>query len=464
MRVIEGLIFIFNIIVTILFIVSGFEKIRWTKYIPLVTVVLLLVHFIIEKSRWQLYPLYLVTVLYLLMIILNKTSKAHPKKMIIAILVLLTFISVVLAYIFPVYEMPIPEGEFEIGTQSFDLRDPDRNAIYSSNLSDKRKIRIQFWYPAENIKGCKKVPWIRGGKIVATELAKEMKLPSFAFDQTTLIRSNSYEQAPISKKLKNYPVIILSHGWTGFTDIHADQAEELASRGYIVVGIDHTFGSQITVFNDGEVSHLNRNALPDAKSVPNFLEYANKLVTTYGGDVKLTLNELEKLNANDIGSSFYGKLDLSNIGLLGHSTGGGGDVSLALEDTRIKAIVGMDAWVEPIDKANIEKGLKVPTLFLRSEQWKVGANNKNLIHLIDKSTGPISLYQINGINHADFTMVYRYSPLTKYMKLSGKLDGGTSSSIQKDFIDNFFDQYLKDKQSIDINKIAKKWKQVKKIK
>jgi hypothetical protein len=47
---------------------------------------------------------------------------------------------------------------------------------------------------------------------------------------------------------------------------------------------------------------------------------------------------------------------MTRIGLLGHSTGGA-DVAVAINDIRIKALVGMDDWVEPIyDDDEIEKG------------------------------------------------------------------------------------------------------------
>lgn len=463
MRAFEGFIFIFNIMAVGLFIIKGYKKIKWAKYVPLFTIVFLIIHLIVEKPRWQLYPLYLVTVLCLFMVIFARRLNLQQQKVSIGILTFLIFVSVILAYIFPVYKMPIPNGEYKIGTQSFDLIDPERKAVYSSNINDKRKIKIQIWYPAETIQGYERVPWMREGKLLTQTLAREMKLPSFALDQTTLVMSNSYEKAPISEKQEKYPVIVISHGWTGFTNLHTDVAEELASNGYIVVGIDHTFGSQITVFNDGEVSYLNKEALPDGDTVPNFMEYANKLVTTYSGDISLTLDELEQYNDNEIIPGFKGKIDLSKIGLLGHSTGGGADVSLALEDTRIKAVLGMDAWVEPIDEKSIEKGLEIPALFLRSGQWEVGANNKNLLRLMDKSTAPISLYQINDTNHSDFTMVYRYSPLTKYMKLTGKLHGETASSIQKDFIQEFFDLNLKNSSDTNIDDLVKKWKEVEKI-
>lgn len=473
MRVLEGLMFLLSITFTILMINERFKKIKWSKYIPSVTFSVFIFHIIFEKIRWQLYPLYVVIIFYFVITILYMipiakikvaVSKAKIRKRIVVFSVIFIVISGALAFVFPVYKMPVPTGKYEIGTQSFDITDPERGAIYSGNLDNNRKIKIQVWYPAETTEGYERVAWIEDGKIVAEALAKDMGLPSFSLDQTALVVSNSYKNAPISDELDKYPVVIISHGWTGFRDLHADVAERLASNGYIVVGIDHTYGSEITVFNDGEVAYLNKDALPDRETTPDFLEYANKLVTTYASDVSLTLDELEKFNKGQVTESFKGKLDLSRIGLLGHSTGGGGDVSIAIEDVRIKAVVGMDAWVEPIYKTEIEKGLKVPSLFMRSEQWSVGENNENLLMLVNTSTGPISIYQINGMYHSDFSMVYMYSPLTKLVKLTGQLDGRTSSLIQKDFIQSFFDKNLKGDNSMNIDEIADKWEDVEKIK
>ncbi|MGH4124706.1 MAG: alpha/beta hydrolase family protein [Clostridium sp.] len=473
MRLLDGFIFLLNIIFTVLLIKGRFKKIKATKYIPLISFGFFIFDIIFQKLIWQLYPLYLITVIYFILTILYMTSilkieniSSRPKinKIIISIMILFIIISGISAYAFPVYKIPTPKGKYKIGTESFDITDPQIKAIYSNNLNNNRKIKIQIWYPAETVKDYKRVPWLEDGKVVAKALAVDMKLPSFALEHTALVMSNSFEKAPISNELEKYPIVIISHGWTGFRNLHTDVAEELASNGYIVIGIDHTYGSEVTVFNDGEIAYLNKKALPKKEVTPNFLEYADKLVNTYAGDVNLTLNELEKFNEGEVNSNFKGKFDLSRIGLLGHSTGGGADVSIALKDKRIKAIIGMDAWVEPINAVDIDKGLKIPALFLRSGEWEVGLNNKNLRSLIDKSSGPISLYQINDTTHLDFTMVYMYSPLTKYINITGKLDGRISSSIQKDFIQSFFDKNLKDNNSINISNVADKWKEVKKIK
>ncbi|MBU1019921.1 MAG: hypothetical protein KJ847_01795, partial [Firmicutes bacterium] len=269
--------------------------------------------------------------------------------------------------------------------------------------------------------------------------------------------------APINETYSEYPIVVISHGWRGFKNLHTDLAEELASLGYIVVGIDHTYGSVATVFSDDEIAYLNLDALPDRETTSNFLEYANTLVNTYAGDITLTLNELEKMNTGEVLSRFEGKLDLENIGLLGHSTGGGAGAAVAINDDRVKALFGMDSWVEPISDTEIAIGLDIPAIFLRSESWDTGPNNVNLMRLVMQNIDNTRLYQIKGTTHYDFSMAYMYSPLTKNLGMTGELEGDYLVSIFKSMIREFFDQTLKVDNNVGLIEISNPWDELLKL-
>jgi predicted dienelactone hydrolase len=268
-----------------------------------------------------------------------------------------------------------------------------------------------------------------------------MKLPDFLLTHLALVKSNSYENAELSGAQEKYPVIVISHGWTGFRNIHTNFAEMLASSGYVVVAIDHTYGSLATAFDNGETVYLNRDALPSGLPKDEYAKYSNNLVSTYAGDIITTINEIEKMNKED--KSFKNRFDLDKIGVMGHSTGGGGSVKAAMLDSRIKAVFGLDPWVEPVDSELIAKGLEVPAVFLRSEQWKDKPNNANLFALINNSKNDTQLYSIAGTIHNDFTIVNVISPILKYLKMSGSLDSKKSMDIQQDYVLSFFDKYLK---------------------
>ena len=468
MQIIEIIIFLLTISILGLLIKYKSIKKQYMSLLLGITLILFILHIVLESTRWQIYPLYIAMFLGIMMsiIFIFRFDEFQNKKIIrISILSIsgfLILLSVMSSFAFPVYGMPLPSGDFSIGTESFVLTDNDRLEVYG--VEGNRKIKIQVWYPAESTDGYDLVPWLEDGRVVAQALAKDFSLPSFILDHTELVMSNSYHEAPISEASETYPVVVISHGWRGFRNLHTDLAEELASLGYVVIGIDHTYGSVATVFSDEEIAYVNLDALPDRDTTSDFLRYANALVNTYAGDITLTLDELEKMNTGDVLSRFEGRLDLANIGLLGHSTGGGADVAVAINDDRIKALFGMDAWVEPIYDAEIEKGLDIPALFLRSQSWEVGPNNKNLLKLVDENLDNTRLYRIDKTTHYDFSMAYMYSPLTKHLGWTGELEGDYLVSILKSTMTDFFEQTLKVDNNVGLIIIDDIWDELRKIK
>jgi hypothetical protein len=464
MQILEMIIYILSIAMIVSIIVKKPIKTKYIIFSWESTVLLIIVHLFIIGTRWQLYTLYLavliIGVFIYFRIMHDVTLKNYIRRFLLISSIVLVVISSISMLTFPMYELPEPNGSFLIGTESFIIEDESRLELYSDKPNDFRKTKIQIWYPAETVEGYVQAPWLEDGQVVARGLSKDIGLPFFALDHTEDIMSNSYFNAPISNEYENYPVIVLSHGWRGFRNIHTDYAEELASFGYIVIGIDHSYGSVATVFED-EVIYLNPDALPERDTTPDFIEYANQLVNTYASDVMVTLDYLEEINDSNNPSRFSGKFDLDNIGLLGHSTGGGGDVVVALNDSRIDAVIGLDAWVEPIDQVEIVNGLTIPSLFLRSGSWETGENNENLLLLIENSTYDSEFYQIEGTTHYDFAMVYMYSPLTKYIGFSGSVESRYLVTILKSMITDFFDETLKNDPDSQID--AEEWEEVSEI-
>jgi len=460
-------VFIYLLSVLMMWILMSKKTIKKQFVIALlsVTILVIILHLVIDGTRWQLYTLYLAVLMIEIMIsiktIMNISLKKRIRIITNVVFSTLIVISFIAAIVFPIYEIPTPTGDYLIGTESFVIEDETRYELYGDDSTEFRKIKIQIWYPAESVDGYEQAPWLEDGAVVSRALSKDFGFPSFFLDQTADIMSNSYVGAPISNASANYPVIIISHGWRGFRNVHTDYAEELASQGYIVIGIDHTYGSVATFFSEDDIAYINRDALPPRETTPDFLDYANQLVYTYASDITTTLNYLEEINDSSNPSRFSELLDLEKIGLLGHSTGGGADVAIALNDDRIDAVMGLDAWVEPIDETEISKGLSIPSLFLRSGAWETRDNNANLYSLIENSTVPSNLYQIDGTTHFDFAMDYMYSPLTKYIGMSGTVQEEYLNSILKSLITDFFNETLRNDTSSEIN--SNEWEEVRNV-
>ena len=415
---------------------------------------LVLIQLILNPIRWQLFSLYgaigIVFILFGFRIFTITVFRPYQRRLSILVVMILLIVSGFSLFAFPIYDIPTPSGTYLIGTESYIIEDESRIELYSDEDNEFRKIKIQIWYPAETVEGYKRAPWLEDGVVVARALSVDTGLPFFVLDHAADIMSNSYIGAPISTEYDEYPIVIISHGWRGFKNLHTDFAEELASLGFIVVSIDHSYGSVATVFSEDDISYLNLDALPDRETNDDFLQYANQLVNTYADDVSTTLDYLETLN-DDSTSIFNGTLDLTSIGLLGHSTGGGGDVVVALNDDRIDSVIGLDAWVEPILDSEISKGLNIPSLFIRSGAWEIGFNNENLYSLVNQSSYTSEVYQIDGTTHYDFAMVYMYSPLTKYIGFTGDVESEYLTDILKSMITDFFEETLKDNPNSSID-------------
>ncbi len=291
MQVFECILLILIFLITLGFLFKIHTR-KTYKFICFIPFFIMIIHLVVENIKWTLYPLYFITCLYFLLgfiqLVIGYDIKRYKRWFNITFSLLI--LSIILNFIFPVYDMINPTGEYKIGTITYDLVDNERMEIYSEEENDYRKIKYQIWYPTDSTTGLKRQPWLEDGKKVSRGVSKMMGLPFFVLDQTAHIMSHSYQDALLSTKKDVYPVVIISHGWTGFRNLHTDISEKLASHGFIVVGIEHTYGSSATVFND-EVIYYNPDALPDRDTTPDFLDYANTLVNTYHQDIELVLNQ-----------------------------------------------------------------------------------------------------------------------------------------------------------------------------
>lgn len=294
--------------------------------------------------------------------------------------------------------------------------------------------------------------------IVGPAITQWIHMPSFLLDHAGLVRSNAYADTPVSEAEATYPVIIYSHGWGGFRNISADQFEALASHGYIVISIDHPYSGLITLFNDGRTVMNKRSLLPE-RGQPNFLSSAQTLVQVFSQDERFVMDKLTELNRGTGDPRFAGRMNLAQIGLFGHSTGGGAVVNTCAVDTRCKAGFGLDPWVEPVPDDIIAAGLAQPFVFMRSEEW-TGPTTKNdprLSQLYSHMRGPIQRLSVRGSRHYDFTLIGLLSPLAPALRLKGPIDGLRMLHLVDDHLVAFFDSTLKGDGDITMPQVRERY-------
>lgn len=404
MRILE----LFVLILSLLLFVGSYMKLhKWQLYSGSLLVLLGILTLIFEGLRYEV-----------LIILICLALSYIPYQPFLKVRRLFTIIIIgamfLLILAFPVYRMPTPTGTYDIGTKTYQVNDDSRNEIYGDQ-EGIRKFNFQIWYPFIKTDEQERAPWLLDQEVTSQALSRDFGFPGFLLNQTKFVTSHSYLDADFTEET-SYPVVIISHGWSGTKYLHSDLGENLASQGFIAVSIEHTYGSVASVI-DGEVIAKQNDALTGFADSTLNLASNTRLMMTYGLDIIATIDFLETLNSNE-NDIFYNHLNLDHIGAVGHSTGGGGMIYAALHDDRIQAIIGLDAWVEPIRDVLNEKTLSIPSLFLRSEAWEDGPNNDVLIPMLQNVTSETQLFRINGTTHYDFAMVYMYTSLAKTLGFS----------------------------------------------
>jgi predicted dienelactone hydrolase len=419
-------------------------RLRAIRFAPSIALVLTLLHFIIEGWRWQMIPLYVLTLLLTISSLIKIKVQADWPAVASYLTVILLAVSTALPVLLPVPAIPKPGGSMKVGTTIYELTDESRKEFYSGK-DEARSFMVQVWYPANPLPENKQAPWMSRADIYGPAISKFLKLPSFFLDHLALAKTPAYIDAPIADTSTPYPVILFSHGWDGFNAQNSGQMIQLASRGYIVAAVNHTYGAVATVFPDGRIAYNNPNALPEGAPDAEYEIAARKLVNQWSGDLAFTLDDLtagKHLNAK--------LMDFNRIGVYGHSTGGGAAIQFCGTDPRCKALLGMDPFMRPVSAAVLANGVSQPSFFMFSQGWTdlVDSKNNQLFNLffpnVSDSKGAIS---INGTKHYDFSDLPLLSPIAPQLGLKGPLNGQRVTKIVDAYLIDFFEMTLNGKSS-----------------
>ncbi len=453
MRLIEILLPIFLAIYFFWPLLGG-RRIPAVNILPTFGIVLLINHFSIEGWRWQMIPLYIISI-YTFLVTLpgflrhkgeEQTDAPRPGWLKMTGIAFLLVIATALPALLPVPAIPRPTGPFSVGTATYELIDPSRPELYSGR-EEPRRFMMQVWYPANPPADQKPALWMDSIAIFAPALADFINMPPWFLDHLAYARTNSYQNATPDSSAGPYPLLLFSHGWRGFKEQNTFQMQELASRGYVVVALQHTYGAILTVFPDGSVAPNNPSALPSGVSDEEYDAAARKLADQWAGDLAFALDTLSQWNQDDPLGRFSGLLDLERVGALGHSTGGGAVIQFCFSDPRCKAGLAMDAFMTPVSVAALDGGVQQPFLFLFSQAWadqSESKNNRLFNRFYANLPARAPVITILGTSHYDFSDLPALSPLAPQLGLKGPLNGARVQEIINTYTLAFFDQQFKD--------------------
>lgn len=362
--------------------------------------------------------------------------------------------------------LPKPTGEFSIGTQDLFFTDNSRKEKLTLKSGDKRMLQVKIWYPSD-VKGETENMYL---KDYSTETLwanyKVFNDSRSFFDSLKHYKTFSYENIPVSGKVKNFPVIFFSPGYYfGLDDYYTALMENLASHGFIVVSITHPYDQVIANTADGKVLNINKWRMtkayfqwkkaqflhkkdPDTsnlrqvtrvlKAYLRTMRVFDRSVKLWTKDVQFIMDTLEKINDLSVGNKFYGKLDFSRVGTLGQSVGGAVSGQLCYTDSRIKAGVNLDCF-QFGDLYDHE--MNKPFMLLESDSYPLwGIAN----HVIYAKTKPFYSVHIRNSRHFIFSdcSIFPVKFNDKLKELVGEGDKYENVKLINEYLVDFYAHYL----------------------
>jgi predicted dienelactone hydrolase len=250
------------------------------------------------------------------------------------------------ALAFPVPVFPTPSGPFAVGTTVVEWVDPDRAEDNTAEPRDRRAVVVQLWYPAQKPSPQARPAQYLGrtrreARTVATALAEYVGIPGFLVDGLPRAHSHSVPHAPVVGGGTRFPVVLFSPGLGGVRTQNTAWAEDLASRGYVVAGLDHPYDSAAVVFADGRTIRT-RVAATGNQDTDN--KRAVGWTAVRAQDLSFVLTQLGRLDRGEITGPLTGRLDTGRAAATGHSLGGAAALRAARQDHRFTAVIDLDGY------------------------------------------------------------------------------------------------------------------------
>lgn len=283
----------------------------------------------------------------------------------------------------PVYAK---SGSWFAGVKTIQANNPDQLDVKGFQFSYDRPLTFEVWYPTQNIADAS---------------------PAVYHNQTRLGKPFSIQGTAIRDAKPNdeqkFPLVVLSHGYTGYRTIMYYLGEHLASRGYVVVSIDHTdstnedvdfkrdphSGFVSTLYNRARDQQFALDFISDPKngwasvvnteqsSVIGYSMGGYGAINTVGGCFDISSEKLKNIG-------FPAPLALLVSPFLDSCNGGREQV-----DERWKAMVAFAPWGQQYDLHNKEKlaQLSVPSLFVAGSEDDVSGYENGVKKLYEQTKG-----------------------------------------------------------------------------
>ena len=326
---------------------------------------------------------------------------------------MLFFLAALPAILFPEHSIMKPSGNYQVASAVYTYTDTARMEAFAGT-GQNRRMNVEFWYP-ETVEG-------------------------------------------------TYPLIIFSHGGMSVRTSNESLYHELASNGYVVCAVDHTYHSLYTTFDDGRSLYIDMNYMQELQKEDarydrqQSLEYYQKWMRLRTDDIQFVMDQIiTQAGSNETGT-VYGLVDASKIGVMGHSLGGSAALGIGRMREDVGAVIALESpflcdITGVLDGEFVFKkdAYPVPVLNVYSDSaWSILDRRPQYaqnIRLLSKTHEDAFYVYLSGTGHFSLTDLALTSPAFTRM-LNGfqaSMDTEYCLKVVNSVCLQFFDCYLKEK-------------------
>lgn len=332
----------------------------------------------------------------------------------------------------PEHTLPAFTGPHSVGVRFFAWIDEARVETASPNETDYREVAVQVWYPAtveSTDRNALYIPELKEMLSASASLPTDEQKFVKAHEVLGNTATNSVPGAKILESVRPWPVILFSPGGNVSRHSQTALAERLASQGFVFVSMSHPYSTMDVAPVSGFSMSIDWGL--DQEDDRAALAADNHLAEVLAGDAAFVLRQLRNLGEDH--DPFKGTLDLSKVGIAGHSRGGTTVGRACASNPDIVAC----AVIDNIGPDREQKtGVKPPFLTLRSS-WD--EERIAILHDYLNRTGSVAYdVELAGSNHFSCTDL----PLFMHDLRVDGIEPADGIDACAKILASFFDAYL----------------------
>ena len=280
--------------------------------------------------------------------------------------------------------LPAPTGPYAVGRVTHRWLDESRPEPLTDAPGDHRAVIAHVWYPAQPTGAAKPAHYLPVWEVLRPALAASPEFGLFNAWAVGLVRAHARPEAPPARTDGAFPVLLFLPGNRTNAGLYAVLLEDLASHGYVVAAIDHPYDVEAVLLPNGQVARFSAATwpAPEASMVVETEPHAEiyrQRVEVRAQDAVFVLNHLAQLPGEAL---LAGQLDLTRVGIFGHSVGGVAAPRACQLDARFGACLNLDGLTAgmPFYLAADGRGLSQPFLMLTKPSDLPAPSDADLAH------------------------------------------------------------------------------------